>query len=261
VRLTWLGELSITQRAALHRGFGAGLTKSRRHPQADPMSSEEVVAKKKLPVLKILVVLVVLGVGGAFLLRGVNVRDLIEHAMTIIRDAGPVAYFTAMALLPAIGVPATVFTLTAGPVFGPKLGMPLVVFLSVAAIMFNIVLTYFLARRALRPVMEKLMTRFGYKLPQVAPEDTMDLAIIVRVTPGSPFPVQNYLLGLANVPFRQYLLVSFIVQVIYTPAFVLFGDALLHGKGKLAMVAVGLLAAAAVATHWARKHFAKKKAP
>ncbi len=223
------------------------------------MSSESVVEKKKLPLLKIIVGLVVLGVVAAFLLRGVNVRELIEQMMNLIRDAGPVAYFTAMALLPAVGMPASVFTLTAGPVFGPKLGMPLVVFLCVTAIMFNIVLTYFLARRALRPVLEKLMARFGYKLPQVAPEDMTDLTIIVRVTPGSPFPVQNYLLGLANVPFGPYLLVSFIVQAIYTPAFVLFGDALLHGKGKLAMIAVGLLAAAAVATHWARKHYGKKK--
>ena len=33
--------------------------------------------------------------------------------------------------------------------------------------------------------------------------------------------------------------------VFYTPAFVLFGDALLHGKGNVAMIAVGLLVAAA----------------
>ena len=223
------------------------------------MSSENVVSKKKLPWLKLGIAGVVVVAGALFLLRGVDVRGLIERGMAAIREAGPVAYFTAMALLPAVGMPATVFTLTAGSAFGPTLGMPLVVVLCVAAIMFNLVFTYFLARRALRPVLEQAMRRFGYKLPQVATEDMTDLVIIVRVTPGSPFPVQNYLLGLANVPFGRYLLVSFIVQAIYTPAFVLFGDALLHGKGKLAMIAIGLLTAAAVATHWARKHYGKKK--
>ncbi len=226
------------------------------------MSSETTTLaeqKKRLPWAQLAVGAVVLGGAAWFFLRGVDVQAWIERGMELVRGAGAVTFFAAMVLLPAVGVPASVFTLTAGPVFGPKLGMPLVVGLCVAAIMGNVVLTYFLARRALRPVLEKLMQRFGYKLPQVAPEDMTDLAIIVRVTPGSPFPVQNYLLGLANVPFGKYLLVSFIVQAIYAPAFVLFGDALLHGKGKLATIAVGLLAAAAVATHWARKHFGKKK--
>lgn len=210
--------------------------------------------------MKLAVVAVVLVVAALVLLRGVDVRGAIEAGLETIRGAGPVAFFGAMALLPAVGVPASVFTLTAGPVFGPKLGMPLVVVLSVAAMMFNIVMTYFLARRALRPVLEKLIQRLGYKLPEVPPEDMTDLTIIVRVTPGSPFPVQNYLLGLAGVPFGKYLLVSFIVQVIYTPAFVLFGDALLHGKGKMVMIAASLLVVAVVVTHWVRKHFAKKKA-
>jgi uncharacterized membrane protein YdjX (TVP38/TMEM64 family) len=122
-----------------------------------------------------------------------------------------------------------------------------------------VALTHFLARRALRPLLEKLLDRLGYKLPQVPPEDMTDLAIIVRVTPGSPFPVQNYLLGLANVPFGRNLLVAAIVQAFYVPAFVLFGDALLHGKGKVAMIAVGLLVAAAAGTHLLRKHYAAKK--
>jgi uncharacterized membrane protein YdjX (TVP38/TMEM64 family) len=224
------------------------------------MSSEPVVAKKKLPLLKILAALVVLGVVAGFGLRGVDWRGAIETGMGMIRSAGPMAFFTAMALLPALAVPASTFTLTAGPAFGEKLGMPAVVALSVAAVTFNLVFTYWLARRALRPWLEKLMKRLGYKLPDVAEGDLTDLAIIVRVTPGSPFFVQNYLLGLAGVPFGKYLLVSCIVQVIYTPAFVLFGDALLHGKGKMAFLAVSFFVLGVVITHWARKHYGKKKA-
>lgn len=225
------------------------------------MSIEPAPAKTKKPLLKLFICAMAIGAVAVFLLRGVDVRGVAERGMDIVRGTGPVAFFLGMALLPALGMPATVFTLTAGPIFGPKLGMPLVVLLCLAAITFNMVLTYFLARRALRPVLEKLMMRFGYRLPQVAPEDMTDLAIIVRVTPGSPFAVQNYLLGLANVPFRRYLVVSFIVQAIYTPAFVLFGDALLHGKGKMAMLAASLFVVAIVLTQWARKHYAKKNKP
>ncbi|HYD83513.1 MAG TPA: hypothetical protein VEA63_05660, partial [Opitutus sp.] len=90
--------------------------------------------------------------------------------------------------------------------------------------------------------------------------DHTDLAIVVRVTPGIPFFVQNYLLGLAGVPLGKYLLVSCIISWSYTVGFVVFGDALLHGKGKMALLAVSLLVAAAVITHWLRKHYARKKA-
>ncbi len=224
------------------------------------MSTESQAKRKKLPVLKLAVGAIVVVVAAVVMLRGVDVRGAIDEGLEVIRGAGAVVFFTAMALLPAVGVPASVFTLTAGPVFGPKLGMPLVVVLSVAAMMFNIVMSYFLARRALRPLLEKVFSRLGYKVPEVAPEDMMDLSIVVRVTPGSPFPVQNYLLGMAGVPFGKYVLVAFIVQAIYTPAFVVFGDALLHGKGKMVMIAMSLLVVAAVATQWVRKRMAKKKA-
>ncbi len=223
------------------------------------MSTGEKQGAKKLPVLKLAVGVAVIAVGAIAVLRGVDVRGAIDQGLEIIRGAGAAVFFAAMALLPAVGVPASVFTLTAGPVFGPKLGMPLVVALSVAAMMFNIVFTYFLARRAMRPVLEKLIQRLGYKLPDVPKEDMLDLTIIVRVTPGSPFPVQNYLLGLARVPFGMYVAVAFVVQAIYTPAFVLFGDALLQGKGKMVMIAGSLLVVAVVGTHWVRKRMTKKK--
>lgn len=224
------------------------------------MSSEPSSSKRKLPVLKLAVVAVVLLAGAGLVVRGVDVRGGVERLMAFFREAGPAAYFAAMAVLPAVGVPVSVFTLTAGPVFGERLGMPLVVGLSMAAITLNVVLTWALARRALRPFLEKWLTRFGYRLPQLAVEDMTDVAILIRVTPGSPFVVQNYLLGLAGVPFGKNLLVAFVVQAFYTPAFVLFGDALLHGKGKMAMLAASLLVVAVVVTHLVRKHYAKKKA-
>lgn len=223
--------------------------------------STEPVPKKKLPWIKLAVVGVVLAVGGLLVLRGVDLRGLAERGMDLVRGAGPGTFFTAMALTPAVGVPATIFTLTAGPAFGPQLGIGWVIVLCMAAVLINVTLTHFLTHLALRPVLEKLLTRLGYKLPQVAPENMTDLAVIVRVTPGSPFPVQNYLLGLAGVPLARNLLVVFIVQSFYLPAFVMFGDALQHGKGKMAMMAVGLLVAAVAVTHLLRKRYgAKKKA-
>ncbi|MBS0632800.1 MAG: VTT domain-containing protein [Verrucomicrobia bacterium] len=223
------------------------------------MSTEPAAAKPKLLWIKLAVVVVVLATGGLLMMQGVDVRGWIDRGMNLVRSTGPVTFFTAMALTPAVGVPASLFTLTAGTAFGPQLGIFWVMVLCMAAILVNVALTHWLARYALRPLLEKLMAKLGYKLPQVAAENTTDLAILVRVTPGSPFPVQNYLLGLAGVPLVRNLLVVFIVQLVYLPAFVLFGDAIQHGKGKVAMIALGLLAAAGAGTHLLRKHYAKKK--
>jgi len=223
------------------------------------MSSKKAAPKKKPPLVKIGVVLLVLAVGAFFVLRGVNLRELFERAMEHIRTAGPTVFFTAMALLPALGVPVSPFTLTAGSAFGERLGMPIVVALSLLALTINMVFSYALARRALRPVLEWLVKKLGYGLPDVEKGDLTNLTIILRVTPGTPFFIQNYLLGLAGVPFWTYVMISCIVIWIYTAAFVLFGDALLQGKGKMAFIAFGLFVAAVVLTQWLRKRYTKKK--
>lgn len=201
----------------------------------------------------------VLALVGVLVLRGLDLRVLVERAMTALRSAGPSVYFSAMAVLPAVGVPVLPFLLPVGPIFGERLGMGLVVALSLGALTVNLVFTYLLARYALHGLLKKFLTRFGYKLPSVDQGDATDLAIIVRATPGIPFFVQNYLLGLAGVPFWKYLTISCLFSWSYSTAFVLFSDALLHGKGKTAMLAASLLVVAVAATHLSRKHYAAKR--
>jgi uncharacterized membrane protein YdjX (TVP38/TMEM64 family) len=139
--------------------------------------------------------------------------------------------------------------------------MGMVVFFSLVATVANLLLTYTLGRKLLRPPLAWLMARLGYKLPQVAATDTTDLAIILRVTPGLPFCVQNYLLGLAEIPFGKFFLWSCILSLPQTAGFVLFGDALLHGKGGLLLTAGLLLVAAMAFAHFLRRHYSGKKTP
>jgi uncharacterized membrane protein YdjX (TVP38/TMEM64 family) len=209
--------------------------------------------------IKLAVALLFLLVGGVLMARGVNLRAWLDQGLDLVRSAGPVAFFTAMAVLPALGAPILAFSLTVGPAFGEQLGMPAVVVFSLLAIMINIALSYFLARRALRPLLEKLFVRLGYRLPQAKESDATDLIVLLRVTPGLPFPVQNYLLGLAGVPFRKYLVVSCLIVWTLTIAVILAGDALLKGRGQIALIALSLLVAFGAATHLLRKHYGKKK--
>jgi uncharacterized membrane protein YdjX (TVP38/TMEM64 family) len=234
-----------------------------RGPASSGMSLPEAPAvKKKLPVVKLALVGAVILIGAVILLRGVNPRALIDQAMALIREQGPVVFFTAMALLPCLGFPVLAFGLTAGPAFSDRLGMPTVVICALVAVTVNFLLTYALARRALRPVLQKLLTRFGYKLPQVEAGDAGDLVVILRLTPGIPFFVQNYLAGLAEVKFSKYFWLSCVIVWPMNAAVILFADALAQGRGKFALIAGSAIIAIAAATHLARKHYGKKqKAP
>jgi len=208
-----------------------------------------------------------LAVGAAALLlvavllaRGVDLRAQVERGLALLQRGGPWAFFSAMALLPGVGVPLLTFMLTAGPAFAGQMGMPAVVASGLAAITVNFMLTYWLARQALRPWLIRLVVRLGYKVPEVEADDMTDLIILLRVTPGVPFAVQNYLLGLAGVPVGKYFGVSCAASWITASAFIIFGSALHNGKGKLIITAVLLLAALTAATHLVRRHFAGRAA-
>jgi uncharacterized membrane protein YdjX (TVP38/TMEM64 family) len=195
-----------------------------------------------------------------WLLGNGNLMTVVQLIIELLRSAGPITFFVAMALLPAIGAPLSFFTLTAGPVFGPALGMPLVMLGSLVAIATNIALGHVLARRVLGPLLSRVLQSLGYRLPQVDADDVSDLTVLVRVTPGIPFPVQHYLLGLAGVPFGRYLVVSCLIAFPLNVAIIIFGEALMQGRGRAALVGLLVLLALMAAVNLLRRRYTKAKA-
>ena len=218
-------------------------------------------AQRRLRLIKVGAVALVLLVGAGLVARGYDLKGAVEQGLALVRGAGPVVFFLAMAVLPAVGAPQMAFSLTAGSLFGAQLGMGLVVLFASLAMFFNMALAYWLASRVLRPVLEVLLGRLGYKVPQVQPGDETDLIVLLRVTPGIPFPVQNYLLGLARANFGRYLLLSIVLQGPLNAAFVVFGEALLHGRGKMVFYGLSAIVVLLVGTHLVRKHYSRKQTP
>jgi uncharacterized membrane protein YdjX (TVP38/TMEM64 family) len=210
--------------------------------------------------IKLAVLAVIAGAVGVLVLRGLDVRGLIDTGLDYVRAAGPVAFFTGMAVMPAFGFPLSPFTLSAGSIFAPTLGWPMVIAATWVALAINVTLTYVAARWLARPWLEKLVLRFGYRWPQVPAGEYWDIAFLLRVTPGPPFFLQSALLGLAQVPFRIYLIVSVLMAGAYGTAFVVFGEALLGGRGRMALLGIGALSGLSVGAHLLRKHLARKKA-
>jgi uncharacterized membrane protein YdjX (TVP38/TMEM64 family) len=176
-----------------------------------------------------------------------------------LREAGPAVFFVAMTVLPAVGFPLMAFTLAAGPVFGPALGAGWVIVWSLAAVVGNLLLTYWLANRALRPLVSRLLKYFEFTLPDVTATGAWQIALIVRLTPGPPFWAQSYLLGLIRVPLVPYLMVSTSVMAGYIVTLVCGGVALANGNGRLAFTAAGILVISVAALQLWRKRTARRK--
>jgi uncharacterized membrane protein YdjX (TVP38/TMEM64 family) len=71
--------------------------------------------------------------------------------------------------------------------------------------------------------------------------------------------VQNYLAGIADVPFGRYMLTSSVVVWPLSVAIMLFGDSLLRGNSRVALITLGVLAAFVAARLVLRRHYAAKK--
>jgi uncharacterized membrane protein YdjX (TVP38/TMEM64 family) len=200
----------------------------------------------------------VFGVALLLVVMPTGVGAVVNDVVLGLREAGPLVFFVAMALLPAAGFPLLAFTLTAGPVFTPVLGAGWVMMWSVAAVVVNLLLTYWLARRALRPLVIRLLTWCGFHLPEEAPAGAWQLTLMVRLTPGPPFWAQSYVLGLLRVPLGPYLVVSTLVMTGYIAALVYGGAAIMQGNGRLGFAAVAGLAVLVAARQLWRKHAARR---
>lgn len=188
-----------------------------------------------------------------------SVRASIDAGLVALRDLGPWAFFSAMAVLPAIGFPMSVFYLAAGSTFAPTMGLPGVLAASGTALLANIAVTYWLAAYGLRPWLEEMISRTKYKIPVLKAEDHAEITLIVRITPGPPFFLQGYILGLARVKFTTYLWVSWVIAMALGSGVIVFGDALLHGKGGAAFLGLSAIIGVTLIIHFVRRHYGKKK--
>jgi uncharacterized membrane protein YdjX (TVP38/TMEM64 family) len=226
------------------------------------MSSTATPAARRLPVVKLTVAVLVLGVGGLLAVRHFGVAQLVawlDQFVALIRDLGPWAFFTAMVLLPAAGAPLSAFNLVAGEAFAPRMTMPGVIAAVIVAIGINLALTYWLARYAFRPLLTRLIGTYGYTVPRLEAKNAITVSLLVRLTPGPPFFFQSYLLGLAEVPFRIYMIVSWLAVLPLALAVVMLGKAAREGNlGRIAAVA-GLMVAAVVAVQVVRRRVAQRE--
>jgi hypothetical protein len=139
-------------------------------------------------------------------------------------------------ILPAFGVPLSMFYLSVGGTFGGLAPALVVAVLCMAA---NMALSYAMASVFVGPI-RRLVLRQGYRVPELHGNAQWKVVMAVRASP-LPWLMQSWLLTLGGARFSTYMLVGVPVQALVAAALVVIGDSLLSGRAG--WLAVGLLAA------------------
>jgi uncharacterized membrane protein YdjX (TVP38/TMEM64 family) len=153
--------------------------------------------------------------------------------------AAPLLFLFGHALMTVAPVPRTVFTLAAGLLFGPVLGVTL----SLAATALSGVLAFGLVRWlagnfVLRHLDHKVLRTVDARLRR---RGWLAVASL-RLIPAVPFSILNYCSALSSISFRHYL-AGTVGIVPGSVAVVMLGDAL-TGTTSPALLAVSLAGAA-----------------
>jgi uncharacterized membrane protein YdjX (TVP38/TMEM64 family) len=192
------------------------------------------------------------------LLKGVDIVAVGNKGMAAIRDAGPWAFFGAAVVLPVFGAPLTPFTIVSGEAFAPRMTLPGAMAAMLLAIAGNQALTYWMARYALRPVLSALAARYGYSVPALTKGNELSAILFFRLTPGIPFFVQSYVLGLARVPFVLYMVASWLANLPMAVGAIVLGKGVFNGNFRMVVVGLSVLAATIVSVHWIRRRYVRK---
>ena len=165
----------------------------------------------------------------------------------------------AIAILPGFGVPSSPFLILCGALSDKTGSLLLACLLTAAALWVNALWMFLFAAYPGRRIIKKFLERFSRKMPDLPQAQGIQLAVILRVTPGVPLTLQNYLLGVSGISLRNYLLVSMPVMALWAMGFVVFGEGLLEGNAKLLLVGVGLLIALVICARMIAKRYGVSK--
>ena len=134
----------------------------------------------------------------------------------------PLAFFAAHVVVTVFPFPRTAFTLAAGLLFGPWLGVPIAVVASALSAVLALVLVraagWQLSRLVVHPRVDTLDARLR--------ERGWVSVLSMRMIPAVPFSVLNYAAGASAVRVLPYTLATIIGLTPGTAAVVILGDAL-----------------------------------
>lgn len=155
--------------------------------------------------------------------------DFLKKSLTLIFEcieglplwAYPLACF----LLPIFILPITPVYFAAG---ASGANIMFVILLCYVGVVLNMAFSYFISRK-FAVFVRGILTRRGVEIPHLKKISDGDFVFLVRMIPGNPLCIQNYLLGLTGVDFKMYMIVSMIVQAFHVSGYIYFSEGIVRG--------------------------------
>ncbi len=174
-------------------------------------------------VFRLALVVMVLAVG-VFVLRWLRQSGLMERALDWISGLGPwgpVAFMAIYTLAVVLLVPASVFTLGAGFVYGLGWGS---LYVMIAANLASTI-AFLIARHLARDAVARRLEGYSWfrAIDEATAREGWKVVALVRLAPVFPFSIVSYAFGLTRVPFRGYALAN-LAMIPGTFMYIYFGS-------------------------------------
>ena len=167
----------------------------------------------------------------------------------------PAFFMLGLVFFPLGPVPVSPLWLIAGMRFGPGVGIAM----SFGCLLINFSFAYLLSAKLFRQQLERSLLKRKFKIPEIPQEDELKFTFLIRLLPGNPLCVQNYLLGIMRVRPILYFGIGIPFQLFYATGFIVFGKALFEGQFGTIIFAALLLAAILIGGKLAGKYYLASK--
>ncbi len=205
--------------------------------------------------------LLVLGAGAGLLawkmgLDGAMVKSAWKQAEDFLMER-PWLLFAGLVVLPGLPVPTSALLFLAGTVWRDR---PLAACaVCLVAMALNMTWTYWVGGTTGAGIGGKLLAATSLRIPELPRGNHLQMILILRLTPGIPLFLQNYLLGFFRVPFRLYLPVSMGCSGLIASGVVLSGAGVAEGNLTPVVTGVALIALGFLLVRMLRQRLEGKK--
>ncbi len=200
-----------------------------------------MITRKKLIILAALVPIAIVGAVFAWHMGWVHFALSLKEPILGWCRSNPIALFAAIVILPGFAFPVAPLLILAGVVWGSSLQGCAI---ALAAVVLNISWTHLVASGPFRHRIIKLLGARFEKWQEMPKNDHFRVSCLLRVTPGVPLFVQNYVIGLLGIPLRFSIALAIPITGLYVCGFVLTGGAIFEGKIGFLILGISLLIAA-----------------
>lgn len=208
-------------------------------------------------------ILIPLTVGGIMVLLGAVVFIIIVDeynpatfiSQFLSSETNSLVFAVLMAFLPLAGFPLVPFLLLVGMIYGTVGG----ILVTASLMLFHMTASYYLTHSLFRPVVKRILLRFGLPVPQLPRDGGKRFAFIFMIVPGLPYSIKNYFLALTGMPVSTYLGISWIAQFSLAIPFVILGDGVMRMEPIVLAVAAGCLLLALAGQYYLRRQRRKDR--